>query len=171
MEIWKNIEGFENYDVSNYGNIRGLPITTRFGTAIKKYPLRFVKKWSDKKGYLYVTLKSNGLKKNLLVHRLVCLAFIENKHKKPQVNHINGIKSDNNINNLEWCTAKENLKHAVDNGLNLNYGIHNYNSRLSLEEVYFIRSSNLNQRELALKFNMAQSSISKIILKKTYKKC
>jgi hypothetical protein len=171
MEVWKKIEGFENYEISTFGNVRGLPIITKFGIATKKYPLRFIKKWNDKKGYLYVTLINNGKKKNLLIHRLVCSAFLENKHCKAQVNHKNGIKSDNNIENLEWCTAKENLKHAVDTGLNINYGIYNYQSKLNLQDIDFIRNSDLKQRELSLKYNISQTTISKIILRKTYKKC
>ena len=172
MEIFKDVKNYEGYyQISNLGRIKSLETKTSFGVSYKIHKESIVKSWKDKKGYCYVSLSVKGIKKNYLVHRLVAISFIENPLNKPQVNHINGIKSDNNVNNLEWCTAKENLKHAVDNGLNLNYGIHNYNSKLSLEEVYFIRISNLNQRELALKFNMSQSSISKIILKKTYKKC
>lgn len=169
-EIWKDIQGYEGlYRVSNLGNVIGLEIKTKFGTGYKIYPLRNIRVWNDKKGYCYVTLSKNKKAKHFLLHRLVALSFLKNKENKPQINHKNGIKSDNTINNLEWCTAKENLEHAVKKGLNLKHSIYNYQSKLSLNDVDFIRKCNLTQKELKIKFNISQTSISKVLLNKTYK--
>lgn len=169
MEVWKKNDGFENYEVSNFGNVRGLPIKANFGCSYKIYPLRHIKQWNDKKGYCYVSLVNNNKKKNFLVHRLVAIAFIPNIENKPQVNHINGIKTDNRVENLEWNTAKENICHAINNGLNLKHGIYNYQSKLSLKDIEYILNSNLTQKELSIKFNISQSGISRIVLNKTYK--
>lgn len=72
---------------------------------------------SDKDGYLFVCLHINGERKSSRVHRLVAQAFIENPYNKPFVNHLNGIKTDNTISNLEWVTASENNYHAYKTGL------------------------------------------------------
>ena len=97
MEIWKDTE-YEGYQVSNLGNVRS-----------KK---KVLSQTDDKKGYKYA--KVSG--KRLSVHRLVAKAFIPNPLNKEQVNHINHVKYDNNVSNLEWSTQSENLKHAYDSG-------------------------------------------------------
>jgi len=169
MEVWKNIVGFENYKVSNLGNVIGLEIKTDFGRATKIYPERVINAWIDKKGYHYIDICKKGKYKRYLLHRLVAMHFIENTHKKPQVNHIDGIKSNNKVENLEWCTAKENLKHARDTGLNDNSGEKNYQSKLSESDVLYIRNSKETQKQLCEKFNISQSGISSVLRFKTYK--
>ena len=94
MEIYKKIKEFNNYSVSNIGNVRN----DKTGRILKVY--------AKPNGYQQVQL---GRKNNpVYVHRLVAMAFIENIDNKPQVNHINGNKSDNRVENLEWVTASEN---------------------------------------------------------------
>lgn len=78
---------------------------------------RFLKQSLDHGGYPKVCLRKNNTKKNYSIHRLVAEAFIPNTNKFLQVNHKNGIKTDNRVENLEWCTAKQNINHADKNGL------------------------------------------------------
>jgi len=124
MEIWKKIEGFNDvYEVSNFGKVRSStrlvertnpnkPTTTAFYT----YKEREVKAFPTNKGYLRIGLYLNGVKTNHQVHRLVSFAFIDNQENKEQVNHINGDKTDNRVENLEWCTNMENYIHSVSIG-------------------------------------------------------
>lgn len=106
-EIWKPIKGYEGqYDVSNLGNIRSLSYHQT--EKIKK-----LSPFPDKKGYLQVDLRKRSIK----VHRIVAETFIPNPENKQQINHIDGNKSNNRVENLEWCTQSENQKHAYKNGL------------------------------------------------------
>lgn len=114
-EIWKDIEGYEGlYMISSYGQVKSLD---RF--AIRKdgrknhYPESVRYGHADQKGYLHVTLCKNGVQKTHLVHRLVAETFIPNPGNLPQVNHINEVKSDNRVENLEWVTCRENVNHGT----------------------------------------------------------
>lgn len=97
-ETWKPIIGYEGlYEVSNYGNIRSL---FRYKKVLKPWPTSI--------GYLMVYLSKDNSRKAFLVHRLVASAFLENPDNKPQVNHLDEDRTNNNVSNLEWCTRKEN---------------------------------------------------------------
>ena len=115
MEIWKDIEGYENkYQVSNLGNVKSLETWTG-----DKYIRRekILKNMVYGNGYYYVCLSKNGKVKKYKVNRLVAQAFIPNPDNKPFTNHIDGDKLNNNVDNLEWCTQSENMKHASMIGL------------------------------------------------------
>ena len=105
MEKFILINGFNNYAISNYGRIKNVKKNT------------FLNLSKNKKGYLCCSLCQNSFKKTFLVHRLVAIYFISNLENKPQVNHIDGNKSNNCFLNLEWATAKENDLHARETGL------------------------------------------------------
>ena len=109
-EIWRDIKGYEGlYQVSSLGSIKN----------IEK---NIYSKLYKQIGYLGVDLTKNKIKKRHLVHRLVAKAFIPNVENKAQVNHINGLKDDNRVGNLEWCTARENNIHAIKTGLKVPTG-------------------------------------------------
>lgn len=103
-EEWRLISGYENYLVSDIGRVKN----RRTGQILKPGMSRW---------YLQVGLYKNGPRKGLRVHRLVAQAFIPNPDNLPEVNHINGDKTDNRAINLEWCTSSENGKHAYRIGL------------------------------------------------------
>lgn len=110
-EVWKDIEEYEGlYQVSNFGRIKSLNYR-RTGKA------KILKIAKITKGYYGIILHKKGKYKNFKTHRLVAMAFIPNPDDKPQINHIDGDKSNNCISNLEWATNSENQKHAHVNGL------------------------------------------------------
>ena len=102
----------------------------------------------DRYGYESVTLTKDGLRKSYTVHRLVATAFIDNPEVKPTVNHINGNKRDNRIENLEWATHKEQKRHSIDNGLcqkNID-ALQKWNKRVSIKVVFNgVRYDSINQ--------------------------
>lgn len=119
-------------------------------------------------GYLVVDLGLNGEIKRHLVHRIVASAFYENTFNKPQVNHINGIKTDNRVVNLEWSTRSENQKHSIKFGLRSTKGIKNSQSKLTEKDVLNIRKEKGLQKDIALKYGVSNITISDIKRGKTW---
>lgn len=111
-EIWKDIEGYEGfYKISNLGRVKSLP---RNGTVNKE---RIMVNRVNKTGYWTIHLRRLGVSKYLKIHRLIAIAFIEKVEGKDVINHKDGNKLNNSIDNLEWCTHSENAQHAHDTGL------------------------------------------------------
>ncbi len=151
-EIWKSVVGYIGfYEVSNFGRVKSLPRPNNgFGTRIKS---RIMKPDLGKRGYYRVGLYTNGLSKKYMVHRLVAIAFIDNPENKPEVNHINGIKHDNRIENLE------NTHHAWNNNLvvgQCHLGEKNNRTNLKNSDVVaiFEYCKTHTAKEAAIRFNI-----------------
>lgn len=164
-EVWKDIEGFEGlYQVSNLGNVKRLKSKGCISD-------RLIAKSINKKGYIYRGLHNKGIYRKIKEHRLVAKAFIDNPENKQTVNHINGIKTDNRVENLEWCTHLENKQHAVNTGLTNTKGEKNCFSKLTEQEVIEIREIGFSQTRISLarKYGVCSTTITKIIKKEMWK--
>lgn len=171
MEIWKDIVGYEGfYQVSNLGKIKGLDRFVSSSHNCKRLVKGKIIKPTIRVCYHKVCLSKPNQIWQVSVHRLVALHFIENPENKPQVNHKNGIKTDNRVDNLEWCTTFENRQHAFDTGLQKAIkGEKHYISKLTEKDVLDIRKSSLLQRELSLIYGVHRVCISQVKLRKTWK--
>lgn len=124
--------------------------------------------WITKKGYRQITIYFNGEKRKEYIHRIVGELYLDNPDNKPQINHKNGNKLDNRIENLEWVTNQENRTHALENGLHP-VGEDVTAHKLTEKEVLWIRNNYIPKHPefggigLAEKFNVNSSCISKII--------
>ena len=105
-EVWKDIEGFEGYQISNLGRVKSL----NYRHTKRE---RILQQCISNKGYCRVSLFKNGKYHTLLVHRLVATAYIANLNNKPEVNHIDECKTNNCVENLEWMTRKENVNYGT----------------------------------------------------------
>lgn len=108
-ELWKTIEGYPDYRISDRGRV----------ISLKGDIPRFLNPATDTHGYLKVSLSENSkCDHNCRIHKLVAAAFIPNPENKPEINHIDGNKTNNHVSNLEWVTRSENSRHAFKTGLN-----------------------------------------------------
>lgn len=146
---------FGKYEVSNTGLIRNI----RIGK---------IRKTFDYKGYQAISYYNKGKFYLKRVHRIVAEAYIPNPKGKLEVNHIDGNKANNHINNLEWCTRKENQRHAIDTGLQIyKTGENSHAARLTLKQVHEIREKYIpktySQYRLAIEYGVSRSCIMHII--------
>lgn len=155
--IWRDINGYEGlYKISSNGQVKSL----RNQVILKQFP--------DKDGYYRVNLTNKyGLKKQYAVHRLLAMTFIENPENKTVINHIDGDKQNNQLDNLEWSSISENTQHGYDHGLNPKGEAH-YACKLTDEQVMFIkknykpRDPYYGAKPLAEMFGVSLSLVSKV---------
>jgi len=120
-EIWKDVKNYEGlYQVSNLGRIKSLERYVNHLNGARIVHEKILKPVIDNTGYYVVSLWKNNKHSRPHIHRLVAQTFIPTIKNKPHINHIDGNKLNNFINNLEWCTPKENVVHAYRTGLNEN---------------------------------------------------
>lgn len=155
MEIWENIKGYEGmYQASNLGNVRSLNYK-------KTGKVQNLKPALDPKGYLRTSLMKGGILKTVKVHRVILQTFTDNVNNKPQVNHKNGIKTDNRLDNLEWCNNSENQIHAVKHNLvSYHYGDTHHKVKIMNEILKEIVIKNINgvpKRQLAKEYNISRN--------------
>ena len=165
IEKWKPINGYEEfYEISNLRKIKSKAKLQRHSK--NNFYLtkdKILKHNKGKRGYFTIALTKLGKAKTLMVHRLFAQAFIPNPENKPFINHINGIKTDNRIDNLEWCTSSENIKHSFDNGLHISVkGENSGRSKLTEIQVIEIIKSNLSPSDLSKNYNISQTQILNI---------
>lgn len=163
-EIWKDIPGFEGlYLVSNLGRFRSLPREKRgaWGNLVMTKDKILVPCVTVNK-YLQIALSKNGVVTYRHAHIWVAIAFIPNPENKPEVNHKYGIKWDNRATELEWATGAENMKHAIENGLNKQVGDKHHGALLTNKQVLEIFNSKKTNRELADKYNIRINEVSRI---------
>lgn len=128
MEMWKKIIGFEMYEVSSYGRVRKNYLNGK--TKILKFDI-------INGGYHRVSLCKNNQVKRFIVHRLVAMHFIDNPNDYPDINHIDNVRTNNRIENLEWCTPLQNAQHRDIQGRNPSCRkVYQYDKHLNLVAVY-----------------------------------
>lgn len=159
-EIWRDIEGYEGkYEVSNLGRIKSLKRKGRREEQI-------LESYLDLKGYPMIQVCKNGKKHPTKIHRLVAEAFIVNFNNKPQVNHIDGNKSNNIVINLEWCSCSENIIHAFKMGLYKSrkgeQSGHHKLSEKEAKEIKNLKGKGLSQKVIGKMFNISNSTVGRI---------
>ena len=156
--MWKTVDGYEKYEVSDAGNVKNVRTGRTLGRRL------------DKDGYPSVYLYSNGKGVNKKVHRLVANAFLDRDPNRDQINHKNGIKEDNRVDNLEWCTRSENTKHAYSLGLLHSDMASAISARSKVSskdklEILDMRSRGFRLKDIAHRYNMSISGIHYICSK------
>lgn len=160
METWKDIKGFEgHYQVSNLGNVRN----TRNNYVYHMY--------AKNKRYYTVVLYYNGKRITKRVHRLVAETFISNPNNLPQVNHKDLNKQNNNVDNLEWCDASFNVRHAIKNGASNLKGIKEYQKNKCHNKYGFIYQYDLKMKFIAKYYDIQEAHKKTKVCKRNILQC
>lgn len=168
-EEWRPIAGFETlYEVSSIGRVRSLGRTVTYAwigkTKTITKPTKILSPETDKDGYRRVTLsKEDGKTKRFMVHRLMGIAFIPNPNNLPQINHIDFIRSNNVLSNLEWVTPKGNTRHSLKDG--------RYAKALTAKIVVEIRARHAageRMSSIGQELGLGHDTVRKIVLRERW---
>lgn len=161
-EIWKDIQCYEEkYQVSNFGRVKF------------KSTNALLSQRKDRYGYLKVSLEIPTIKQlTKSVHKLVATTFIPNPENKPQINHIDTIKTNNHMSNLEWVTASENMNHAFVN-IEFKYptGAKHWKTTITLKDInqmVMLRNRGMYLKDIAKQFNLSTPTICDILKGKSW---
>lgn len=159
MEVWKDVKGYEGlYQVSSEGNLKSLDRISNFNGDLGIRKGKKLKLSETNDGYYRNQLYKNGKRENFYIHRLVAKAFIPKVDGKFHINHIDGNPKNNRVENLEWCTPKENTAHAYQNGLMP------YKYSGDGEDIVSDYNSGKDMREIAKKYSIYHTTVKKILV-------
>lgn len=159
--IWKSIPGFSNYSISNTGLVKNNQTNRLKKTTVDNY------------GYLMFGITKNYKQKAFRIHRLLAQLFIENPKNQSVINHKDGNKLNNSLNNLEWCTYKHNNIHAFNTGLNMHIGENNTASKITEKDALeIIKELNFGLRiiDVSKKLNISYNIVKNIKNGKNWKR-
>lgn len=163
-EIWKDVVGYENlYRVSNRGNVKSLDRVSKFYTGYGIRKGKDLKLTEDRNGYHRINLYKDGKSKQSFVHRLVAKAFIEKVKGKHHINHLDGNPKNNKVENLEWCTPKENTAHAYKNNLIP------FKYKGDGKDIVKDYENGLHMTEIAEKYEIYHTTVKNILIKNDVK--
>jgi hypothetical protein len=147
---WETIKDFNEYEVSTTGLVRSKS-TNKLLTPSKL-----------RNGYMNIKLYQNFKQKNLLLHRVIAIAFIPNPDNRKTVNHKDSNRANNSLDNLEWSTQSANVIHGYTDGLHNTKGVKNGNSKLTAEQVLKIREDQRSYPEIAIDYSIAPTTVGNI---------
>lgn len=173
QEIWKDIPGYENfYQANPRGFIKSISKYLRIKNGFRRTKELIIANTDNGEGYLICSLSKNKVRKSILLHRLIALTFIPNPLNLPEVNHKDGNKFNNDIDNLEWCTRQENIDHSWSKKLTNCIGESHHNSKLNNISVKEIRekyaSGKYSYSQLGLEYNTNMYNIRNVVKRLTW---
>lgn len=174
IELWQNLSDYPGYAVSSLGRIKSLARVVPKGQSAMKIRERIRATHVNTAGYPIVRMKRvDGLIRTVVIHRLLAKAFIPNFDKKPQVNHKNGVRTENTIHNLEWCTVTENVRHSYrpDGIRSSSKETYHNNSKLTKTDAIDIAlrlASGFSKEAIQKEFGISRSTVSKISRRKAW---
>lgn len=178
-ELWAPFPEYEDlYEVSNMGRVRTVlhkfEDLKRSKKVMRLFWGHIIKKPnSDKDGYQSIMVSRNGERSYRKVHRMVAIAFLDNPNNLPDVNHINGVKHDNRLSNIEWVSHRDNILHCYSHRLHSGIGEAHCWNKLKTEQVLRIREmweqKEASRMEISKRFGVSEGCVSNIIYRKTWK--